>query len=86
MIRHPEHRGRFAAIHARLQEPFAAVADELGEDLPVDPLRFAIAINSMHVGLALERLTQPEVIGPDVGPRMLEFVFDALSGTGDEER
>jgi AcrR family transcriptional regulator len=82
VIRHPEYRARFAEIHARLQRPVAAamerVADEHGVELPVGSLPLAVATNAMQVGLALERLTQPEVVDDALGGLMARLVLEDL--------
>jgi AcrR family transcriptional regulator len=74
VIRHPELRGRFAAIHRRLQDPAAGalerVAAERGVELPEAPLPLAVATGAMQIGLALERLTQPDVVDEALGVRM----------------
>src|SRR5215204_11831 len=67
VIRHPELRGRFAAIHRRLQERVAA---ERGVELPDAALPLAVASGAMQIGLALERLTQPDVVDTALGVRM----------------
>ncbi len=81
-IRHPEYRARFADIHGRLQRPVASAltrfADERGIDLPVDALPLAIAANAMQIGLALERLTQPEVVDESLGGLMSRLLLDDL--------
>ena len=72
VIRHPELRGRFAAIHRRLQVPVAGalerVAAERGVELPDAALPLAVASGAMQIGLALERLTQPDVVDEALGP------------------
>ena len=82
VIRHPELRGRFAAIHRRLQEPAAGalerVAAELGVELPEASLPLAVAAGAMQIGLALERLTQPDVVDPALGPRMARLLMEEL--------
>jgi AcrR family transcriptional regulator len=74
VIRHPELRGRFAEIHRRLQTPVAEtlqrVADEAGAELPDEAFPLAVASAAMQIGLALERLTQPERVDADLGVRM----------------
>ena len=81
-IRNPEYRARFAEIHARLQRPVAAAlerfADEQGVQLPVGALPLAVATNAMQVGLALERLTQPEVVDDALGGLMARLVLEDL--------
>jgi len=82
VIRHPELRGRFAAIHGRLQLPVAGalerVAAERGVELPVAALPLAVASGAMQIGLALERLTQPEVVDEALGVRMAHLLLEEL--------
>jgi AcrR family transcriptional regulator len=66
VLRHPEHRARFAEIHARYTEPFAQAlsrwAGERGIELPLDARRLTVASTVLVLGMGLERLTQPDVI------------------------
>lgn len=82
VIRHPELRARFAAIHRRLQEPVAEalerVAAQRGVALPDAALRLAVASGAMQIGLALERLTQPDVVDGELGMRMGRLLLDEL--------
>jgi AcrR family transcriptional regulator len=82
VIRHPELRARFAAIHRRLQEPVAAalerVAAARGLELPEAALPLAVASGAMQIGLALERLTQPEVVDEELGVRMGRLLLDDI--------
>jgi AcrR family transcriptional regulator len=70
VLRHPELRERFAEIHRRVVEPVTEAAERLvaergvEPDQPVD--RLATAYYAMQLGLQLERLTQPEVVDPDL--------------------
>ena len=87
VIRHPELRGRFAAIHRRLQVPLAGalerVAAERGVELPDAALPLAVAGGAMQLGLALERLTQPEVVDEALGLRMHRLLLEEIErGTG----
>ena len=81
-IRHPELRGRFATIHRRVQIPVAGalerIAAEQDTELPDDALRLAVAAGAMQIGLALERLTQPEVVDEALGPRMTRLLRDEI--------
>ena len=81
-IRHPEFRARFAGIHRRLQLPVAdaveRVAAARGAELPVPALPLAVAATAMQIGLALERLTQPEVIHEELGRRMSRLLVDEI--------
>src|SRR3954462_4853308 len=82
VIRHPELRGRFAAIHRRLQVPVAdaltRVAGARGAELPVAALPLAVASGAMQIGLALERLTQPEVVDEALGAHMSRLMLDEV--------
>jgi AcrR family transcriptional regulator len=75
VLRHAELRERFAALHARIIEPLEAGlvrhAEETGTPLPEDPRKMATARYAMQIGLQLERLTQPDVVDPELGARML---------------
>ena len=67
VIRHPELRGRFAAIHRRVQLPVAdaleRVAAGRGVELPVAALPLAVASGAMQIGLALERVLHSDTVG-----------------------
>jgi AcrR family transcriptional regulator len=82
VLRHPEHRERFAAIHARAAEPFAGAlerfAADRGLELPLDARRLSIALFAMGTGLGLERLTQPEVVDAGLAGRMAQLWMDLL--------
>jgi AcrR family transcriptional regulator len=82
VIRRPELRGRFAEIHRRVQVPVARalerVAAERGVELPEEALRLAVASGAMQIGLALERLTQPDVIDEALGLRMSRLLQDEI--------
>jgi AcrR family transcriptional regulator len=87
VLRHPELRERFARIHRRAGEPFAAavqqVADERGLALPMDATQLALAWYAMLVGLALERLTQPQVVDTALGGRMQRLLWEVLERGAD---
>jgi AcrR family transcriptional regulator len=91
VLRHPEHRARFAAIHGRAVDPLVAdlerLAGERGVPLPLPARRLAVAIFSMQTGLSLERLTQPDVIDAHTGEQMFSLWLDLLVGdhTGDHD-
>ena len=84
VVRHPELRERFAAIHARFLEPMAEAAQQLAEDrgltLPSDVTasQVAVAWNAMEVGLNLERLTQPQTVDRALARRMGRLLLDAV--------
>jgi 6,7-dimethyl-8-ribityllumazine synthase len=86
VVRHPELRERFAAIHARFLEPLADAVQQLAEDrgqtLPGDVTanQVALAWNAMEIGLGLERLTQPQAVDVAVARRMGWLLLDAALG------
>jgi AcrR family transcriptional regulator len=88
VVRHPELRERFAAIHVRFLEPLAEAVRQLAEDrgltLPSDVTasQVAVAWYAMEVGLNLERLTQPQTADRALARRMGRLLLDAvLDGT-----
>ena len=86
VLRHEELRERFAALHARVIEPLSVAAvrhaEEVGEALPEDPRKLATARYAMQLGLQLERLTQPDVVDPELGARMISHTIDGGSDDG----
>jgi AcrR family transcriptional regulator len=82
VLRHPEHRARFAALHARATEPVVEAmerhARERGIALPLGARQLATAFFASGTGLNLERLTQPDVVGPELGVRMQGLFMAAL--------
>jgi AcrR family transcriptional regulator len=86
VLRHPELRDRFAAIHARFLEPQADAVRQLAEDrglaLPADVTASQVALtwNAMEIGLGLERLTQPQTVDVAVARRMGRLLLDAVLG------
>jgi AcrR family transcriptional regulator len=86
VLRHPELRDRFAAIHARFLEPQAeavrALAEDRGLALPADVTagQVVLAWNAMELGLGLERLTQPKAVDGAMGRRMGWLLLDAVLG------
>jgi len=86
VLRHPELRERFAAIHARFLEPLTEAVRQLAEDrglaLPTDVNagQVALAWNAMEIGLGLERLTQPQSVDRVLARRMGWLLLDAIVG------
>ena len=84
VVRHPELRERFAAIHARFLEPLAEAVQQLAEHrglaLPADVTagQVALAWNAMEIGLGLERLTQPQTVDAAVARRLGWLLLDAV--------
>jgi AcrR family transcriptional regulator len=89
VLRHPELRDRFAAIHARFLEPMAEGLRQLAEDrglaLPGDVTasQVVLAWNAMELGLGLERLTQPHAVDGAMGRRMGWLLLDAVLGAAE---
>jgi hypothetical protein len=87
VVRHPELRERFAAIHARFLEPMADAVQQLAEDrgqtlsADVTASQVAVAWNAMEVGLNLERLTQPQTVDRALARRMGRLLLDAVLDT-----
>ena len=83
VLRHPEHRARFAEIHARAVDPFVAslelFAAERQVELPLDARKLAVAFFAAGTALGLERLTQPELVDRDLMVRLQELWFEALA-------
>ena len=67
VLRHPEHRERFAALHRRALEPFVrgveALARAQGTAPPLAPPLMATAHLALGTGMQLERLTRPDEVG-----------------------
>jgi AcrR family transcriptional regulator len=86
VLRHPELRERFAAIHARFLEPLTETVRQLAEDrglaLPTDVNagQVALAWNVMEIGLGLERLTQPQSVDGVLARRLGWLLLDAVVG------
>jgi AcrR family transcriptional regulator len=89
VLRHPELRDRFAAIHARFLEPMAEGLRQLAADrglaLPGDVTasQVVLAWNAMELGLGLERLTQPHAVDGAMGRRMGWLLLDAVLGAAE---
>ena len=89
VVRHPELRERFAAIHARFLEPLAgavrALAADRGLALPADlnADQVAVAWYAMEVGLNLERLSQPQTVDRALARRMGWLLLDAALGAAE---
>ena len=86
VLRHAELRERFAGLHRRVIEPLEKAmvrqAEEDGTPLPEDPRKMATARYAMQLGLQLERLTQPDVVDPELGVRMVSHSIDGGSHDG----
>ena len=82
VLRHPEHRARFASLHARAGEPFAEALErhalEGAFELPMSARELATGFMAATTGLNLERLTRPELVGPGLAVRMQQLFITAL--------
>ena len=80
VLRHPESRAQFGALHERAIEPFVAaterISEERGVPLPDEPRKFASAMYAMNLGLTLERMTRPEVVDAGLAARMVRLSFE----------
>jgi len=89
VLRHPELRKRFAEIRRgylrALEEALEAFGRERGGALPVDAADAVVAMNAAQIGIALERLTDPERVPVDLGERVSLLAFAALAERLDEE-
>jgi AcrR family transcriptional regulator len=88
VVRRPALRARFAELHTRTRLPgdeaLAQFARERGIDLPASPAAVILAIQAMSVGLALERLVQPDVVDANLGARMVRLMLDDLMKGADD--
>ena len=75
VLRNPEHRERFAALHRRALGPSIAAArnlqSEQAVELPFTPELLATAYHALGNGLQLERLTRPDEVDLDAVARLL---------------
>jgi AcrR family transcriptional regulator len=84
VLRHPEHRARFAAIHSRGADPFVSALERFAAEreieLPLEARELAVSFFAMGNGLSLEQLTQPDVVDPRVAVGVQRLIFDLLGG------
>jgi AcrR family transcriptional regulator len=89
VLRHPEHRARFAEQHDRVARQLADAlerdAAERRLELPAPPLELALSLLALSTGMGLERLTQPHVVGPEL-ERLLNRLFLRVMGDPDGSR
>jgi AcrR family transcriptional regulator len=83
VLRHPEHRERFAALHRRGLEPFVrgveAFAREHDAEPPLPPELLATAHLALGNGMQLERLTRPDEIDMEAFQRVMRFLARAAA-------
>jgi AcrR family transcriptional regulator len=84
VLRHPEHRERFAAIHARGADPFVTALErfavERDTELLLEARELAVSFFAMATGLSLEQLTQPDVVDAQLGVRVQQLMFEVIGG------
>jgi len=84
VLRHPEHRARFAELHARAIEPLAAAVERQVADDGAEPglsaHELATAMLGVQTALGLERLTRPDVVGPELAVKVHDLFAAALGG------
>jgi AcrR family transcriptional regulator len=89
VLRHPEHRARFAAVHMRFVDEVAVGLErclaETGAAPPFDVRRLSVAVSTMATGMGLERLTQPDLIDAtftvDVQRSFMDSLISQSGGT-----
>jgi AcrR family transcriptional regulator len=84
VLRHPEHRARFAEIHARGADPFVTALERFAAEreleLPLGTRELAVSFFAMGTGLSLEQLTQPDVVDARVAVGVQRLMFNLLEG------
>jgi AcrR family transcriptional regulator len=89
VLRHPEYRERFAALHRRALEPFVRgverFAQERDGELPMPPALVATAHLALGNGLQLERLTRPEAVPIEVIERSMLLLARGMMIGGEQD-
>jgi AcrR family transcriptional regulator len=87
VLRHPEHRQRFAELHRRGLAPVLRSMHALARerDLPLAPDLLATAQMALGNGLQLERLTRPEEIDLDGFQQAMWLFARGAVAPGDDE-
>ena len=70
VLRHPELRARFEALHRAGRAPFVESARRL-ELGAVEPEEWTLAVMAMTTGLSLEQLTDPELDAAGLAVQMI---------------
>lgn len=90
VLRHPELRERFAAVHRQVIEPVIEATERLAAEAGVEPeqsiRRIATAYYAMQLGLQLERLTQPEVVDTELAGHVARRSLEDLVRGGADGR
>jgi AcrR family transcriptional regulator len=82
VLRHPEHRERFAAVHSRYLDPLTSALERWAAEhdvaLPLDARPLTVAFTVMATGLGLERLTQPDTVDAGLAVQVHRLWMDGL--------
>jgi hypothetical protein len=62
-----------------LERALEQVAAERGAPVTLDVKEATIAMNAAQLGIALERLTDPERVGADLGERVARIAFERMA-------
>lgn len=86
VVRNPELRARFAEIHTRATKPIADAVQRLtgGGAGPMTAPAVTAAMNVMQIGLALERLTRPGLVDPELLARTTRLVLEDMGRAAPE--
>jgi AcrR family transcriptional regulator len=83
VLRHPDLRRRFAAIHGQGPVPMIAASEQVFRDRGTDPpptLRRDISAQwAMQLGLQIERLTRPDVVDAELAGREARLSFERVT-------
>jgi AcrR family transcriptional regulator len=89
VLRHPEHRARFAGLHRQALAPFVrgveTLSRERGIEPPLSPDLLATAQLALGNGLQLERLTRPEDIDVEAIERTMMTLAGATTPLGEDD-
>ena len=84
VLRHPEHRARFAEVHARAAAPLVAVSEDLAArseaPRPLTPQELATVGFALSTGLGLERLTRPGAVRRDLAVEAQRLLLGIVTG------
>jgi AcrR family transcriptional regulator len=87
VLRHPQHRARFAELHRRGLQPLirSIEAGAAARPLALPPALLATAQLALGNGLQLERLTRPEDVGTDAFQEAMWLFARAAAGLDDDD-
>jgi hypothetical protein len=80
--RHPEFRSLAATFWSGTRAMNAAALDDASKDtgkpLPIEPKHLATAMTALDIGLAIQRLVDPDEVPLELYPRLYELLFAPL--------